>query len=194
MRRTVVILACLAAAAAGCSSGKDGTDFTGRSAAGASATTSPAPTGTGDEGEEGLGTPGPEATTEAGPKSFPMGYKATITTDDDGEVLHVTVASPRTAKGDEFIKPEKGRFLVVTVTYEALAAAQDINPFDLLVTTTAGERIQPTFGPEVGQQLNAATLNKGEKAKGSVVFDVPTKGVTGIAYAPAGQVLGTWKL
>ena len=33
------------------------------------------------------------------------------------------------------------------MTYEALAEAQDINPFDLIITTTSGERIQPTFGP-----------------------------------------------
>lgn len=42
--------------------------------------------------------------------------------------------------------------------------------------------------------MNSATLNKGEKARGAVVFDVPTKGVVGIAYAPADQILGTWKL
>jgi hypothetical protein len=197
MRRTIVLLAC-AAALVGCSSAEDGKDFTGRSAASPSAAVTPrepAPKAT-DDGEEGLGTPDPAPTTEAaGPKSFTMGYKATISDDEVGDVLFITVAQPRTVKGDEFIKPEKGRFLAVTVTFEALAEAQDINPFDFLATTTAGERLQPTFGPDTGStQLNSATLNNGEKAKGTVVFDVPAKGVIGIAYAPAGQVLGTWKL
>ena len=80
------------------------------------------------------------------------------------------------------------------MTYEALAEAQDINPFDLLVTTTSGERLQPTFGPDAGTQLDSATLNRGEKAKGAVTFDVPKTGVVGVAYAPGGQILGTWKL
>lgn len=122
-----------------------------------------------------------------------MGYKATITDDEVGDTLHVTVDQPRTVT-DEYIKPEKGRFLAVTVTYEALAEAQDINPFDLLVTTTSGERLQPTFGPDAGTQLDSATLNRGEKAKGAVTFDVPKTGVVGVAYAPGGQILGTWKL
>jgi hypothetical protein len=76
------------------------------------------------------------------------------------------------------------------VIYEALAEAQDINPFDLLVTTTSGERLQPTFGPDAGTQLDSATLNRGEKAKGAVTFDVPKTGVVGVAYARAGRSSG----
>lgn len=191
MRRTIIVLACLGTLAAGCASGQDGTDALGNSAREATATTA-APT---DAGEEGLGTPdAPAETTPAGPKTFAMGYRSTIF-DDGVDTLRLTIASPRTLPADEYFKPERGRFLAVTVTYEALQPAQLINPFDLIVTTTAGERLQPTFGPDTGgAQLNSATLNTGEKAKGTVVFDVPARGLTGIAYAPAGQVIGTWKL
>jgi hypothetical protein len=68
------------------------------------------------------------------------------------------------------------------------------NPFDLMVATTSGERIRSMFGLDAGIQLDAATLNRGEKAKSAVIFDVPKTGVVGIAYAPGGQMLGTWKL
>jgi hypothetical protein len=190
MRRTIIVLACLAAiaAAAGCSSATDGKDISGRSAD--SATAAPPAEKPSDYPTE---TAAPE-TTKAGPKTFPMGYQATITDDEVGDTLHITVAQPRTVAGDEFTKPEKGRFLAVTVTYEALAEAQDINPYDLIVTTASGERLEPTFGPDAGTQLDSATLNRGEKAKGAVVFDVPKTGVVGVAYAPGGQILGTWKL
>lgn len=117
MRRWVLpFMIAAAVLVAGCASGKDGTDVTGRSAQSASATpTSGDPT---DAGEEGLGTPDPVETTADAPKNFAMGYKATITNDTDGDLLYVTVGQPRTVRPDEFNKPEKGRYLAVTVTYE----------------------------------------------------------------------------
>lgn len=42
-----------------------------------------------------------------------------------------------------------------------------------------------------GKELNAATLNKGEKVTGRVVFDVPNKSVD-VVYAPGMQALGQW--
>ncbi|HST66083.1 MAG TPA: DUF4352 domain-containing protein [Mycobacteriales bacterium] len=192
MRRITVVLACLAAALAGCSSGTDGTDVTGRSAQGAgTGAVTPQPPADKPSDYPTDTSAAPETT--SGPKTFAMGYKATITQDDVGDVLHVTVSAPKTVT-DPYIKPDNGRFLAVTVTYEALQPAQDINPFDLIALTKSGERLQPAFGPSVGNQLNAATLNSGESTKGTVVFDVPKTGVTGIAYAPAGQVLGTWTI
>lgn len=181
MRRPVATAMLIAALAAGCSSGQDGTDFTGRSAGDA-----PGTAATPAEG----GRPTP-----TGPKTWAMGYRSTIFDDKKTNVLRLTVAAPKTLPTDPYIKPQNGRFLAVTVTYEALQPTQDINPFDLVAITKSGERLQPTVGPEsAGNQLQYATLNTGEKAKGSVVFDVPKTGVVGIAYAPVGQVLGTWKL
>jgi hypothetical protein len=187
MRRTIAVLVCTAAAvtAAGCGSASDGTDITGRSAA--AATSEPAPAS---------GDPEPVATTPAdGPKTWKMGYRSTIFDDSRTDILRLTVTAPRTLAPEAYFKPKNGRWLAVTVTYEALQPAQPINPYDLVAVTTNGERLQPTFGPEAaGVQLQYATLNTGEKAKGTVVFDVPAKGVTGIAYAPVGQVIGTWTL
>ena len=171
-----------AIAAAGCSSGQDGTDITGRSAGEAPA--SAATTATGEA-----------SPTPAGPKTWAMGYRLTIFDDQKVDILRLTVATPRTLPADPYFKPKNGRFLAVAVTYEALQPAQAINPFDLVAITKSGERLQPTIGPDsAGNQLQYATLNTGEKAKGTVVFDVPKTGVVGIAYAPVGQVLGTWKL
>jgi uncharacterized protein DUF4352 len=192
MRRTIVVLACLAAAAvAGCSSGKDGTDVTGRSAADpASVTAQPPAPKPSDYPTDTSPAPAP---TKAGPKKWAMGYKSTIFDDSKTDILHLTVSAPKTVT-DPYLKPDNGRYLAVTVVYEALQPAQDINPFDLIAVTKSGERLQPAFGPQVGNQLNAATLNTGETAKGTVVFDVPKTGVVGIAYAPSGQILGTWTL
>jgi len=184
MRRIITAAAVLAAAtvlATACGMATDGTDANGRSAAGANTTHQPA-----------ASKPPAAAETKAGPKTFAMGYRATIT-DDDSPVLHLTIDKPRTVT-DQYIDAQQGRFLAVTVTFEAIAAAQDINEFDLVAVTAGGERIQPTFGPDAGTALNSATLNTGEKAKGAVIFDVPKTGVVGIAYAPGGQILGTWKL
>jgi hypothetical protein len=87
------------------------------------------------------------------------------------------------------------RFLGVTVTFEALAPGQDVNPFDFVAVGADGQHYQPTFGPDAGvAELDSGTLNRGETSKGSVVFDVPKTGITGIAYAPLDQILGTWKL
>ena len=196
MRRTIAVLACLAAATvAGCSSAEDGTDITGRSAVAATGET-PKPPAPKPSDTDGMGTPDPlPSTTAAGPTTFAMGERGTITNENDGDVLYVTVAQPKTVT-DEYQKPEKGRFLSVTVTFEALQPTQDVNPYDFIVTTTSGERIDPTFvSPSGGgTELNSATLNTGEKARGAVTFDVPTRGVVGVAYAPVGQVLGTWRL
>ena len=175
----VLACACLLAACGG----QDGTDVTGRSAGAAadspSATPAASPTGT---------------SARRGPKTWPMGYRATILDAGGTAVLHITVASPRTLPPDPYIKPARGRFLVVTVTFEALEPAQPINPYDLVALTAAGERMAPGYAPNAGPQLNYATLNTGETARGSVVFDVPRSDVVGIAYAPVGQVLGTWRL
>jgi uncharacterized protein DUF4352 len=194
MRRTIVVLACLAAAAVGgCSSGQDGTDVTGRSAADPASVTAqpPAPKPSDYPTDT---SPAPAETT-AGPKTWAMGYRSTIFDDTKTDILHLAIASPRNLPADPYLKPDHGRFLAVTVTYEALAPAQPINPYDLLAVTSSGERLQPTFGPDTaGSQLQYATLNTGEKAKGTVVFDVPKTGVVGIAYAPSGQILGTWTL
>ena len=196
MRRTIAVLACLAAAAAvaGCSSAEDGKDITGRSAVAATSSTTQTTPAT--EDVDGLGTPDPLPSTQpAGPTTFAMGERGTITKDGEGDVLYVTVAAPKTVT-DEYQKPERGRFVAVTITFQALAAGQDVNPYDFIATTTSGERINPTFITPSGggTELNSATLNTGEKAKGAVTFDIPTKGVVGIAYAPAGQILGSWKL
>jgi hypothetical protein len=196
MRRTIVVLACLAATVgtvAGCSSGQDGTDFTGRSAADPASVTAVPPAA--KPSDDPTDTSPAPAETTAGPKTWAMGYRSTIFDDSKTNILHLTIASPRSLPADPYFKPDHGRFLAVTVTYEALAPAQPINPYDLLAVTSSGERLQPTFGPDTaGVQLQYATLNTGEKAKGTVVFDVPRTGVVGIAYAPSGQILGTWTL
>ncbi|KWX01410.1 hypothetical protein TH66_00940 [Carbonactinospora thermoautotrophica] len=177
-RRTVAVLAITVAALAGCAGPTNGTDWGGNSVKNAEAPAS------------GAATPSP---TKDAPKVFDMGYTATITQGSE-ETLKITVSNPRNLKSDPYYKPEKGRFLAVTVEFTALAPV-DVNPFDFVAVGADGTRYEPTVGPEsAGQELHAATLNQGEKLKGVVVFDVPKEGVTGIAYAPLSQVLGTWRL
>lgn len=201
MRKTIAALTCAAAAVlatAGCGSAKDGTDVAGNSANRDTTTQPSAPEASDSNASDPYGDPGSlatETTAESGPKSFAMGEKGTISNDTDGDVLELTISSPRTVRGDEFTKPEKGRFLAITVTFKALSAGQDVNPFDFVAVSSDGQRYQPTFGPDAGvTQLDSGTLNTGEVSKGSVVFDVPRTGITGIAYAPLDQILGTWKL
>ncbi len=177
-RRTFAVLAITVAALAGCAGPTNGTDWGGNSVKDAEAPSS------------GAATPSP---TKAATKIFKMGSTAIIT-QDGKETLKITVSKPREVEPDVFFKPQKGRFLAVTVECVALAPA-DVNPFDFVALAADGTRYEFTVGPEsAGEQMNAATLNEGEKLKGVIVFDVPKKGITGIAYAPLSQVLGTWRI
>lgn len=138
----------------------------------------------------------PTASASAAPSSaakvFALGYEATVT-EKGKPKLKVLVENPRDVAGSRYLQPEHGRFLALDVTFMALQTA-DINPFDFTLLLEDGERLDPTFGPDAGTELHATTLNTGEKIKGVILFDAPKTGVKGVAYAPLGQVLGTWTL
>lgn len=163
-----------------CGSAEDGTDFAGNTISQASPAES-AP----------QASPAAEEESEApAAKEFDLGYNATVS-DDEGDLIKVMVANQREVS-DEFLTPERARFLAFDVTAEAVRTA-DINPFDFKLLLSDGTRLEPTIPTSDVQALNYATLNSGEKLLGAVVFDAPAEGVVGIAYAPLSQVLGTWK-
>lgn len=179
--RKLLVVAVLTAALTGCTA-EDGKDFAGNTISGGSDTTTE--------------TTEPKAPAPAPKREFDMGYEATVN-DDSGDTLKVKLANARVLQPDPdaFDSPAtQGQYVAVDVTFTALAAAQDVNPFDFVALAPGGARVEPTI-PCCGvtNDLNSATLNTGETLSGTVVFDVPP-GVTGIAYAPLSQVLGTWKV
>ena len=131
-------------------------------------------------------------------KTFTVGDVATVTQgDEDAATIVVTKAvKTKTGESEYADKPENGRFLVVTMTVKNIGPESfDINPFDFYAVDSEGNHYEYGDGNAFmaidGKELNATTLNKGEKVTGRIVFDVPNKAVN-VVYAPGSQALGQW--
>jgi outer membrane lipoprotein-sorting protein len=91
--------------------------------------------------------------------------------------VRVTVVSAdlNAKSGNEFITAKAGnRFVAVQVLYENTGTdAYNYNPFDWKLTDSAGFSYDSSFGG-IGPELNAGTIQPGEKARGYITYEVPT--------------------
>ena len=180
--KTMTLLAALLAAltmTAACSSGATIEDDA--AAAGTDSSTSSTPVAEEDEPD--------------GPTVVPFGAEATIT-ELGTEVGTLSVPAPTVAKkepGAWGMKPENGVFWIIRPTYKA-TDRWDTNPWDWAIIDADGQRYDLALVTELGKpQLDALTLNAGEKNKGAVVIDAP-KDATTLVYAPTGENLAQWDL
>lgn len=143
----------------------------------------------------GNATPSPTAAQSA--KTFAFGDTGRVTKagKDTGE-LKVDAPVPFQPT-NRFDTPDKGQFVYVPVTMTATGTdAVRVDTFDFVVILPDGQRVRESF--IVGLPANApaklpsSNLNPGEKVTGSVAFDVPANTAVKVAYAPTGQILGTW--
>ena len=85
--------------------------------------------------------------------------------------------------------PENKYFAVFSISARA-AKTFDINPYDFYVRGDDGAHYDGAFA-SVEPDLHPVTLNAGEKVKGNVVFDIPSKHAT-LVYAPGSSALSEW--
>ena len=137
---------------------------------------------------------------EEGPKVLTVGEIGTVTEagEDTGAIVVTSVKTSRRSNqsyGGE--SPSHGRYVRIIVTARAIGSSFDINPYDFYMRSDDGTHYGYGDGKvmyELGDNsLDAVTLNKGEKVKGEIVFDVPP-GDLELVYAPQATALAIWRL
>ena len=93
----------------------------------------------------------------------------------NGVTVTVVSANLDAKSGNQFITPNPGnRFVAVQVLYENTGTDPfDYNPFDWKLTDSAGFSYDSSFSG-IGPELNAGTIQPGEKARGYITYEVPT--------------------
>jgi len=93
----------------------------------------------------------------------------------NGITVTVVSADLNANSGNEFIAPKSGdHFVTVQVLYENTGTGPyDYNPFDWKLTDSAGFSYDSSFSG-IGPELNAGTIQPGEKARGYITYEVPT--------------------
>jgi hypothetical protein len=121
-----------------------------------------------------------------------VGDKLTIYDEFGDAQLEVAVTRIKFSPGDELERPQRGLYMGAFVKGHALADEQDIynlyarvsgHLYETAITGTSG------FDPP----LEPAPLNKGERASGWLVFDVPTRHGQLVLRDLDEQTIGIWK-
>jgi hypothetical protein len=121
-----------------------------------------------------------------------IGDKLTVHDEFGDAQLEVTVTRVKVTRGDEFERPRRGLYLGAHVKAHALADEQYLvniyarvrgHLYDQAITGSLA------FDPP----LEAAVLNKGERAAGWVVFDVPARHGQLVLRDLDEQTVGVWK-
>lgn len=136
----------------------------------------------------------PPETTEAPagtPVTVAIGSTVTATDAIGRKVAEVTVSRLRFSRGGEFIRPERGRFLLVHVRVKALR--DNITTPDLYVLQ-GGEKYDQAFsGMEVGPSYEVLkSLSQGQSHQGTIVFDVPATHGRIVLPASDDTPIGFW--
>jgi hypothetical protein len=115
-------------------------------------------------------------------------------TDTGQEVLRVLVARVRFAGGDEYNRPERGRFLGVYVKVKALADDQSSLWGDFYVTMRGHHYDADACCPDgFTPTLDYVDLQEGETAEGWLLFDVPARhGEVVLKQSYGGGKIATW--
>ncbi|HEU4998555.1 MAG TPA: hypothetical protein VFT68_06380 [Lapillicoccus sp.] len=111
----------------------------------------------------------------------------------------ITVAKPvEFAPIDAGDSSARGRLVYVPVLLQVVGQEKvAIDPFDFEVVLPDGAHLDVAYVKQLPKQspaqLSAADVDPGGTVVGSIPFDVPAGVPLKIAYAPSGQVLGTWQ-
>lgn len=103
--------------------------------------------------------------------SVPFGETLTLSGATD-EVLYTVVADKTYAKTKYGTKPERGVLYGIKVTVEVVSGNVYACACDYALVTADGT-VYEGAGHTVNGGLEAVTLNRGQKASGTVVFDIP---------------------
>jgi len=120
-----------------------------------------------------------------------VGETLTLTDELDTKVLEVTVTRVRFSRGNEFDKPERGRFLLANVRVKALANEVAAPTLYVLVGT---EKYDETIALlDAGPHYESyKSLSKGQTHQGLAVFDVPQGHGRIVLAGDSGTPLGYW--
>ncbi len=132
------------------------------------------------------------------PQAIPS--KSTITLDDGTVAGTVTVSNYRTGTGPltpEGSLPSQGHFVAFTVRVDSRVngLSVDLASFTALVPNPPNDdvRVDVDQGDTVDGALQTTTLDAGESAQGTIVFDAPSKhGVLHYALQSDGSPTGAW--
>jgi hypothetical protein len=177
----VVVLLAVAGAAGGASSAEDSTSTGARPAIAEEPETEAPDVTEAPPTTEAPTTTAPPTTVPAGPAVLPMGTPLpfSITGSFDGDVdVTVSVANPRTATeepGSYGLEPQNGLYVVVDVTAEVTGGdgSYMVNPYNFKLMAADGTVWDPGFSTAWQPSLGSTDLAAGQRATGTVVFDVP---------------------
>jgi hypothetical protein len=95
----------------------------------------------------------------------------------NGVALTVASFKPNFTNPNEFITPSSGKkFVVIEVLYENTGSDKvSYNPYDWKVSDASGFKYDESFTGEE-PALHSGDLNRGEKVRGFITFEVPTNG------------------
>ena len=108
------------------------------------------------------------------------------------QILRATVEP-----GEYGSAPERAYFLVIRVKAVGLGAPVSVNTFDFFATGNDGSHSEDaSFSSSWGPSFASATIRKGEKIEGTIVYDIGAAAAHGkFAYSPNSdqEPLGIWK-
>jgi hypothetical protein len=122
-----------------------------------------------------------------------IGDKLTVYDEAGDAHVEVTVTRLKFSTGDEFDQPQRGLYMGAYVKVHALADEQDLLDVYALVGghNYSGDAI--TGSTAFDPFLDYVTLNRGERASGWLVFDVPARHGQLVLRDLDGQKVGVWK-
>jgi Domain of unknown function (DUF4333) len=120
-----------------------------------------------------------------------VGDKLTVY-DEFGEAqLEVTITQVKFSRGDEFAPPQRGLFMGAHVKAHALA--DDQYPYNLYARVRGRLYDQAVAGFAFEPLLEPVPLNRGERASGWALFDVPTRHGQLVLRDLDDKTVGLWK-
>jgi hypothetical protein len=120
-----------------------------------------------------------------------VGDKLTVYDELGAPQLEVTVTRVKFSKGDEFASPERGLFMGAYVKAHALADEQ--YPYNVYARVGGQLYEQAVAGFAFEPLLEPVPLNKGERASGWALFDVPTRHGQLVLRDLDEKTVGVWK-
>jgi hypothetical protein len=149
------------------------------------------------------GTAIPDPTTSADDteSSVPTGLTVggpgiTAKNDDGGATIDVlSVQRKKSGTGDYSDPPKNGNYVLIDMSYLCTSGTWDYNPYDWNVRYASGRTYDSSGAYSSGyddQALHSATLGKGAKARGTLIFDAPKTGLTLEYDAGFGSAPTTW--
>lgn len=120
-----------------------------------------------------------------------VGDKLTVYDEFGDAQLEVTVTRVKFSKGDEFDRPQRGLYMGAQVKAHALA--DDQYPYSIYARVRGHLYEQAIAGFAFEPPLEPVPLNKGERASGWALFDVPARHGQLVLRDLDDKTVGVWK-